>query len=50
MEVSTVQCLEIWHSYVRKWKMPQSLSCLTENVTVNFNSVTLIMMLDEIII
>ena len=50
MEVSTVKFLEILHSYMRKWKMPQSLSCLTENVIANFNSVTQTMMPDKIII
>ena len=50
MEVSTEKCLEIWHSYVRKWKTSQSLSFLTENVMVNFNSVTQTIMPDKIII
>ena len=43
-----VKCLEIWHSYMRKWKTPQSLSCLTKNMIVSFNSVTQTMMLDKI--
>ena len=47
---STVTCLEIWHSYMRKWKTSQSLSCLTENVIVNFNSAAQTMMPDKVII
>ena len=50
IEVSAAKCLEISHSCMRKWKMTQSLSCLTENVIVNFNSVAQTMMLDKIVI